>query len=186
VCEMTIRSGRKYAFGTRNYQQVIEARSQVMAENFLKYSHFHVIEILKHKMVNHLHKGKKAVKQWTAVESIQIYLSSIIRVSTDITSGVADKRTKCSAPLVLRPLETIKSQFHPLLTDIFLPPYPSILILSSDILFFPIQASEVIFALKLYKKKYIYIYIRRKVKNYQHFRHNTFLGLSHCLLRMHA
>jgi len=28
--------------------------------------------------------------------------------------------------------------------------------------------------------------IQGKVKNYPHFRHNTSLGLSHCLLRMHA
>jgi len=28
--------------------------------------------------------------------------------------------------------------------------------------------------------------VRGKVKNYPHFRHNTSLDLSHCLLRMHA
>jgi hypothetical protein len=33
--------------GTSNRQQVIKARTQVMAENFFKYSHFPVIEILK-------------------------------------------------------------------------------------------------------------------------------------------
>lgn len=78
VCEMAVRSRRKYEFGTRNCQQVIEARTQVMVENFLRYSHFPVIEILKQKMVNHLHKVKKTVKRWTTVESIQTHLNSII------------------------------------------------------------------------------------------------------------
>ena len=33
---------------------------------------------------------------------------------------------------------------------------------------------------------YLCTYIRGKVKKYPHFRHNTSLGLSHCLLCMHA